>query len=101
MMVFLHVKYLQGFKETAVTKSIKQLLLERGRLLGLAAVDGTTSSYRQKGDAAAILRVGEQNMQLKDVSVLITGGGSGLGAATARAMAAKGARVAVLDQNKE
>ena len=30
-------------------------------------------------------------MQLKDVAVFITGGGSGLGAATARAMAAKGA----------
>src|SRR3569832_880513 len=40
-------------------------------------------------------------MQLKDVAVLITGGGSGLGAATARAMTAKGARVAVLDQHKE
>lgn len=40
-------------------------------------------------------------MQLKDVSVLITGGGSGLGAATARAMSAKGARVAVLDVRKE
>ena len=40
-------------------------------------------------------------MQLKDVAVLITGGGSGLGAATARAMAARGARVAVLDQAKE
>ena len=40
-------------------------------------------------------------MQLKNVSVLITGGGSGLGAATARAMAAKGANVAVLDQSKE
>jgi NAD(P)-dependent dehydrogenase (short-subunit alcohol dehydrogenase family) len=40
-------------------------------------------------------------MQLKDVSVLITGGGSGLGAATARAMAAKGAKVAVIDMNKE
>ncbi len=36
-------------------------------------------------------------MDLKDLAVLITGGGSGLGAATARAMAAKGARVAVLD----
>src|SRR5207248_7436999 len=34
-------------------------------------------------------------MQLKDVAVLITGGGSGLGAATARAMAAKGAKIAV------
>jgi len=40
-------------------------------------------------------------MQLNDVAVIITGGGSGLGAATARAMAAKGARVAVLDVNKE
>ena len=40
-------------------------------------------------------------MQLKDVAVIITGGGSGLGAATARAMAAKGAKIAVLDQSKE
>jgi NAD(P)-dependent dehydrogenase (short-subunit alcohol dehydrogenase family) len=40
-------------------------------------------------------------MQLKDISVLITGGGSGLGAATARAMAAKGAKVAVIDMNKD
>jgi NAD(P)-dependent dehydrogenase (short-subunit alcohol dehydrogenase family) len=40
-------------------------------------------------------------MQLKDVAVLITGGGSGLGAATARAMAAKGAKIAVLDQSME
>src|SRR5258705_3360305 len=40
-------------------------------------------------------------MQLKDVAVLITGGGSGLGAATARAMAAKGAKIGVLDQSNE
>src|SRR5919201_1776261 len=40
-------------------------------------------------------------MELKDVAVLITGGGSGLGAATARAMAAKGAKIGVIDQNKE
>src|SRR5947209_19475831 len=40
-------------------------------------------------------------MQLKDVAVIITGGGSGLGAATARAMAAKGARIGVLDQSLE
>jgi NAD(P)-dependent dehydrogenase (short-subunit alcohol dehydrogenase family) len=40
-------------------------------------------------------------MQLKDVAVVITGGGSGLGAATARAMAAKGAKVSVLDQSQE
>lgn len=40
-------------------------------------------------------------MQLKDVPVIITGGGSGLGAATARAMAAKGAKVSVLDVRQE
>ena len=40
-------------------------------------------------------------MQLKDISVLVTGGGSGLGAATARAMAAKGAKVAIIDTNKD
>jgi NAD(P)-dependent dehydrogenase (short-subunit alcohol dehydrogenase family) len=40
-------------------------------------------------------------MQLRDVAVVITGGGSGLGAATARAMAAKGARLGILDISKE
>jgi len=40
-------------------------------------------------------------MQLNGVPVIITGGGSGLGAATARAMAAKGAKVACLDVRKE
>ncbi len=40
-------------------------------------------------------------MQLKDVPVLITGGGSGLGAATARRDGREGAKVAVLDVRKE
>src|SRR5579872_132870 len=40
-------------------------------------------------------------MQLNGIPVIITGGGSGLGAATARAMAAKGAKVACLDVRKE
>lgn len=39
-------------------------------------------------------------MQVKDVGAVVTGGGSGLGAATARALAAKGAKVTVLDINK-
>lgn len=39
-------------------------------------------------------------MQLGNLSVIITGGGSGLGEATARAMAAKGAKVAVLDMHR-
>jgi NAD(P)-dependent dehydrogenase (short-subunit alcohol dehydrogenase family) len=38
-------------------------------------------------------------MQLKDRSALVTGGASGLGAATARALAAAGAKVAVCDLN--
>ncbi|MDE2577631.1 MAG: 3-hydroxyacyl-CoA dehydrogenase [Hyphomicrobiales bacterium] len=40
-------------------------------------------------------------MNLKGVSVLVTGGGSGLGAATARAMAERGAKVCCLDLNAE
>ncbi len=40
-------------------------------------------------------------MQLKDVAVLITGGGSGLGAATARAMAAMGVKIGNIDQSGE
>src|ERR1700730_8729666 len=38
-------------------------------------------------------------MQLKDQAALVTGGASGLGAATARRLAAQGAKVAVLDLN--
>src|ERR1700719_3325171 len=38
-------------------------------------------------------------MQLKDQAVVVTGGASGLGAATARRLASEGARVAVCDLN--
>src|SRR3979490_290349 len=38
-------------------------------------------------------------MQLKDQAAIVTGGASGLGAATARRLAALGARVAVCDLN--
>lgn len=40
-------------------------------------------------------------MQIKDNAFLITGGGSGLGAATARRLAAAGANVVILDVNRE
>ena len=40
-------------------------------------------------------------MEIKGQAAIITGGGSGLGAATARALAAAGARVAVLDINEK
>jgi NAD(P)-dependent dehydrogenase (short-subunit alcohol dehydrogenase family) len=38
-------------------------------------------------------------MNLKNVSAIVTGGASGLGAATAKALAGAGARVAILDMN--
>jgi len=38
-------------------------------------------------------------MQLKDQAAIVTGGASGLGAATARRLAAQGARVAICDMN--
>lgn len=40
-------------------------------------------------------------MNIQEQTALVTGGASGLGAATARALAARGARVAVLDTNSE
>ena len=40
-------------------------------------------------------------MQIKQQVAMVTGGGSGLGEATARALAAKGAKVAILDVNMD
>ena len=38
-------------------------------------------------------------MQLKDTAAIVTGGGSGLGAATAKMLASAGAKVAIFDRN--
>src|SRR5688572_5263015 len=44
---------------------------------------------------------GETRMDPRGHTAIVTGGGSGLGEATARALAARGARVAVLDIGME
>ena len=46
-------------------------------------------------------RTGGSNMDVSGHAALVTGGGSGLGAETARHLARAGARVAVLDVNRE
>jgi len=46
-------------------------------------------------------RGGEKQMQVKGHAAIVTGGGSGLGAATGRALGAAGAKVAVFDVNLE
>ena len=38
-------------------------------------------------------------MKLENISAIVTGGASGLGAATAKALAAAGAKVTILDMN--
>src|SRR5271154_343800 len=43
----------------------------------------------------------ESNMQLSGCSAVVTGGASGLGEATARALAASGVKVALFDLNAE
>ncbi|MEO9902623.1 MAG: SDR family NAD(P)-dependent oxidoreductase, partial [Nisaea sp.] len=40
-------------------------------------------------------------MQVQGQAAIVTGGGSGLGAGTARALAAAGAKVALFDVNEE
>ena len=40
-------------------------------------------------------------MEIKGQPAIVTGGASGLGAATARALAAAGARVAIIDVNEK
>ena len=40
-------------------------------------------------------------MQLKDKIIIVTGGGQGLGRAMAEHLAAKGARLALVDLNEE
>ena len=40
-------------------------------------------------------------MEIKGQAAIVTGGASGLGAATARALAAAGAKVAILDVNEK
>src|SRR5437868_12357458 len=51
--------------------------------------------------AALISGSGKGNMRFKDRVLFVTGGGSGIGAATARRFASEGGRVAVVDLSRE
>src|ERR1035437_8417152 len=46
-------------------------------------------------------RVKDRTMEIKGQAAIVTGGASGLGAATARALAAAGAKVAIFDLNEK
>ena len=61
-----------------------------------------TSVGSQRQDRFRIFKPGVEDMQLdKTIPAVVTGGASGLGAATARALAGKGVRVALLDLNAD
>jgi NAD(P)-dependent dehydrogenase (short-subunit alcohol dehydrogenase family) len=70
-------------------RSVVKMVLRR------AMVDGLSLTYDLCWPAAK-----DEMMQIKDISAVVTGGGSGLGAATAARLAELGAKVAVLDINK-
>src|SRR5690606_13240970 len=83
--------------------------LHGGRGGNRQGVDQPAGHYRQpeRGGGRALSRLAARHrnlnggdvMQISGATALITGGGSGLGAATARALAGKGARVALFDLN--
>ena len=67
---------------------------DRGDLFARAAGAGNHAVMNSKNSLS-----GRTTMQLKDQAAIVTGGASGLGAATARRLAAQGAKVAVCDLN--
>ena len=67
---------------------------DRGDLFAGAAGAGDHAVVNSKKSLS-----GRTTMQLKDQAAIVTGGASGLGAATARRLAAQGAKVAVCDLN--
>src|SRR6476646_6739358 len=70
----------------------------RGRMREARRHRATAARWaRSRQDSGYGMECGE--MELRDVSAVVTGGGSGLGAAAARSLAGRGVRVAIFDQN--
>src|SRR5256885_3256781 len=60
------------------------------------------SSLHRAGRHSGSFQIrGEKNVKINDRTFLITGGGSGLGAATAKLLAASGGNVVIADINSE
>lgn len=87
-----------GATGTKLMSTLVHALRQRGARFGLQTV-------REAGGMANVTIVerfdelGKEAMNLQDISAVVTGGASGLGAATARALAVAGARVSLFDLN--
>src|SRR5690606_1956271 len=74
----------------------------RGRRLDAGRCDGPADRLSFiMGAKAPLDHERENGMDVNGLSAVVTGGASGLGAATVRALAAKGAKVAIFDLNEE
>ena len=70
-------------------------------LAGARHADAVDAAGAQRSRAVAHKQWSSSHAARQDIAAVVTGGASGLGAATARALAAKGVKVALLDLNAD